>query len=614
YLAPIHVAQWGVFVHSPEVSANRALVEADVSVANIQEQEASIEWEATLVAPDGATIATQAQKAIIEAAQPASLKLTFEVERPELWGLTSPALYRLRIRLRQKDRLLDEYTVPFGIRSVEFRVDKGFLLNGQPTLLKGACVHHDLGLLGAAAFKRAEYRRVKILKENGFNAIRCSHNPPSQHFLDACDQLGMLVIDEINDGWEISKRENDYHLHFIQQWETDLEHMIQRDRNHPSIIMWSYGNEVRERGMARGYEIGAFLTEKIRSLDPTRALTMGVNGFGNSKVFNWEAHTPPTFALMDVAGYNYQPQRYEADHATYPDRVIYGSESYPNQAFSYWKKVVDLPYVIGDFVWTGQDYLGESGIGISAYVGRERRLKHPQPWPWFNANCGDIDLIGNQKPQGYYRSVLWGESEIEILVHEPIPRSRTEQVGRWGWPNEEPSWTWPDYEGRSLAVNVYAHFEKVQLFLNDDLVGEQVIDLDSGITAHFKVPYSPGELRAVGLSAEGKTAEKRLQTVGEISGLKLTPGRASLAADRSEVLFIAVEAIDQRGRILPQAITALEVEVSGEAELIGAGNGSPLITSQKSFQSPRFQLHRGRGLIILRSTGNPGKVTLAVKS
>jgi beta-galactosidase len=326
----------------------------------------------------------------------------------------------------------------------------------------------------------------------------------------------------------------------------------------------------------------------------------------------WDEHTPATFAVTDIAGYNYKPLNYEPDHERFPERIMYASESHAKDAFLYWEKVMKFPWVIGDYVWTGMDYMGESGIGVSKYVAGEEGMVHPQPWPWYNAHCGDIDLIGNKKPQSYYRDVVWRESHLEILVHEPKPAGRSEITSQWGWPREEPHWNWSSAEGDSLDVNVYTSYPRVELYLNGKSVGKTLIDPSKGITAAFRVSYQPGELKAVARGRDGDPESKSLFTTGSVSRLHLAAGQTTLRASHQEIVFIHVTAIDHKNRLVPNAALPVRVAVKGQGTLLAAGNGSPYL--EGSIQDNEFHLYRGQGLIILRSNGEPGNITLSASS
>ena len=604
---PVHIADWGVFITSPEVSADKALINFQLELNNTLSSDVDIDVEVVVLDPANKIVGQTEQVVTISRQSVSKSTVDMQLLQPLFWDLESPNLYTAEVALIRDGKQVDVYQQKFGIRSIEFTVEEGFKLNGKKVLLKGACMHHDNGLLGAAAFKDAEYRRVRIMKENGFSAIRTSHNPPSGYFLDACDDLGMLVIDEAFDMWELPKRKNDYHVHFNENWEKDLEAMLLRDRNHPSIILWSYGNEIKERARPRGIEIAEMLVDKIKTLDSSRPTTQAICHFWDNPDQNWEEHTPAAFAVMDVAGYNYRWANYESDHELYPERIMYGSESFAKEAFENWQQVERHSYVIGDFVWTGMDYIGESGIGHSVYKDTDEEEWIGLPgWPWYVAFCGDIDLVGKKKPQSRYRDVVWGESELEVLVHEPVPDDKYEHLTAWGWPKEFCHWNWG--KGDELSVNVYSSHPKVRLELNGEVVGEQELDLEKGITANFKVPYKAGHLKAVAIGKDGVEIAKVLQTFGVATQLNLTPEQQTIEADRSSLMFIEVNAQDKDGNLVSTSAEETSIELEGEGELLAAGSANPLISG--SLQDDRFNLFMGRGLIIVRSTGQQGKIVV----
>lgn len=359
---PVHLPLWGIYITTPSVTTEKALIKTEVSATNGSVEDKEVLVTIRMKNSANREVAADEQKVAVKAGETRAVQMETEVADPALWSPGDPNLYTLEVQIREGDKVLDSVEERFGIRSIAFSAEEGFLLNGEPVLLKGGCLHHDNGPLGSAAFRTAEFRRVKTMKEAGFNAIRTAHNPPSQHFLDACDELGMLVMDESFDQWQKPKNPQDYHRFFDEWWEKDIEAMVLRDRNHPSIIIWSVGNEIQERADSSGQALYRMLSEKVKSLDPTRPVTQAVCGFWDNPGKIWD-DTAPAFAQLDVHGYNYQWQQYEPDHLKFPERIILGTESVPKEAFENWQMVEKQPYVIGDFVWTGMDYLGESGIG-----------------------------------------------------------------------------------------------------------------------------------------------------------------------------------------------------------------------------------------------------------
>ncbi|MBQ0736346.1 glycoside hydrolase family 2 TIM barrel-domain containing protein [Aquimarina celericrescens] len=611
FVHPIHFKTWGAQIVTSHLSKDEATITIDSEIKNTTNQEANIEV-AIEIFNDQKELAQRTNDTLIHipALKEDKLRLKTQVSQPHLWNLDAPLLYTAKLILKNKGKIIDEYHQEFGIRSLDFSAKKGFLLNGKETLLKGACIHHDNGLLGAAAYPEAEERRVRLLKENGFNAIRTAHNPPSKAFLEACDRLGMLVIDEAFDMWIEPKKLNGYSRHFEKSWKKDLGHMVLRDRNHPSVIMWSIGNEIKERADSTGLAIAREMISHIKELDSTRPITQGVNTFWDHPGREWP-ETASTFELLDVAGYNYKFDRYEEDHNDFPERIMYGSESMPNQAYENWQLVEKLPYVIGDFVWTGMDYLGESGIAHSTYqTEKDVEDSFTMPWPWYISWCGDIDIIGNKKPQSYYRDVLWKRSDLEILVHEPIPKGTYELLHYWAWPKESKSWNWQGYENRILQVSVYSNCPEIRLELNGKVIDQKKITNKDKLTAQFFVPYQPGELKAVCIS-ENSELTQIINTSGEAETLKLIQENKT-ADENDKLIYLQVSAIDKNNNLVPNSAAKVMVSLEGGLEMLAAGNASPLIEGSLKDQS--FNLYEGKGLIILRKTSDSENTTVTVTS
>ena len=610
-LNPVSIAPWGVQITTRDISEESARININVRIGGLPEEGAELECRAKLISPEGKITVLDPVHMAAKGSSAPMLKLSGSIKIPRLWSTEQPDLYRASITLHCDGRETDRYETTFGIRSIGYSAEGGLLLNGKEILMKGACMHHDNGLLGAAAFPDAEFRRVRVMKENGFNAIRCSHNPPSVDFLDACDKLGMLVIDEAFDHWVKPKRPGDYSNYFPEWHKADIQAMVYRDRNHPSVIMWSYGNEIQERADPEGIEIGKKLITAIRELDQTRPVTQAICEFWDNPGKEWD-HTAGAFEIMDICAYNYQYLNYEPDHIKYPDRVMYGAETVPQHVWENWEMVKKHAYVIGDFVWTGMDYIGESGIGhvhLSDAAGGENWFL--QPWPWYLSWCGDIDILGNKKPQSYYRDVVWGESKLEIMVSKPVPEGKFSRISYWGWNDELNSWNWEGEEGKPLKVKVYSSLPEVRLELNGRLIGSKKILPADRYIAEFEVNYMPGELRASGVDGE-KEELVSLKTTEEASQLILSPEIETLAAQRNSLLYIPVEARDIKGVLAINDDSELEAFVSGEGELLAAGNASPL--HDGSFTDGKFKLFRGKGLIIVRSTGAPGEIIVELKS
>ncbi|WP_045689494.1 glycoside hydrolase family 2 TIM barrel-domain containing protein [Hymenobacter sp. AT01-02] len=604
-LAPVHIEPWGTYLTTPTVTAATAQVKAETQVRNEATQPATLTVVTSLRSPAGQQVARLETKQTLTAGSNARVQQTLSVPSPALWSVDTPVLYTARTQVFRGPQLLDQVETSFGIRTVSFDPQQGLRLNGQALKLKGGCIHHDNGPLGAKAYDRAEERKIELLKASGYNAIRCSHNPPSPALLDACDRLGMLVIDEAFDMWREAKNPEDYHRYFAAWWQRDVASMVLRDRNHPSIILWSLGNEIPERGKPEGVATAKELASYVRKLDATRPITAAVNGLGPDK--------DPYFAVLDVAGYNYatagdhhQADIYGQDHARLPKRIMYGSESYPLEAFGSWMAVRDKPYVVGDFVWTAVDYIGEASIGWLGY------MQKPEFYPWNLAFCGDIDICGWKRPQSYYRDALWKENQVSLFVQAPTlsfpTNPKKEEWSKWEWHDVLADWTWPGQEGKPLTVEVYSSCEQVELVLNNQSLGIKPTNRSTHYTATWSVPYQAGELKAIGHTGGQSVGSATLRTATPPTRLALKADRTELRADGQDLSYITVELVDEQGTRHPKAQFPLTFEVTGPGVIVGVGNANP--TSTESYQSPQRTTWQGRALVVVKATRQPGTITL----
>ena len=541
-----------------------------------------VELSATVIREDGTTY---------------PISRAIEVAEPRLWSPDDPFLYQAELEVPGTDRI----SVTYGIRTIEFDGEKGLRLNGKPMKLNGACVHHDNGILGAAAYDEAEYRKARLMKEAGFNAVRTSHNPPSEAFLRACDEVGLLVIDESFDGWREHKNENvhDYSTLFDEWWQRDVEAMVRRDRLHPSIFCWSTGNEVIERKKIEVVKTAHNLAESIRANDPHhRPVTSALAAWDR----DWDIYDPLA-AEHDIVGYNYLIFLAEGDHKRVPKRVMMQTESYPRDAWRNYRQTMDHSYIFGDFVWTGLDYLGESGIGRYYYEGEVPGESWERPlYPWHAAYCGDVDFTGMRKPISHYRSMIWNEKgeNLFLAVREPDGYHGKVKTSMWStWPTQE-SWTWPGWEGKPIEVEVYSREPKVSLYLNNQLVAEQPT---AEMKATFTLPYQPGTLRAV-----AGTEQSELQTAGAPARIRLTADRDRMAT--GGLAFVTIEITDAQGRVVPTADTEMTFSVAGNASLLAAGNAD--IKDEDPYFDNRHRAWHGRALAVVRNTGRQGKSTLTV--
>ncbi len=596
--AETHLDKWDTYVSTRQLGKKRATIDFSTVVhgsGNGQTIRVSI------VSPEGKEVLCKDYTPATDH----SLRATLDIPQPQLWTVDTPRLYTAVVSLWKSGQQTDQIQVPFGIRTIEVSAKEGFKLNGKPMLLKGSCLHHDNGLLGAAAIARADEHRVELLKQNGFNAIRCSHNLASESFYEACDRLGMLVIHETFDQWLKPKRLEDYHQYFAKHYQADLTAGIKRDRNHPCIVMWSIGNEIPGRIEPEGIEAAEKLRQVVLGLDTTRPVVAGICGW-DWKKNSWEEQSAKAFRSLDAGGYNYLWRKYESDHQQYPNRVMFGSESFPKEAAQNWNLVEKHPYIIGDFVWTAIDYVGEAGLAHTLELAPGEHNPQFMDWPWYNAWCGDLDLIGNKKPQCYFRNVLWGVLPIAMAVHKPVSQGKEEVVNGWAWTDERQSWTWDGLQGQTMTVHVYSRSPKVSLTLNGQLLGIRETDKET-YTATFEVPYTPGELVAQNL---GKDKSKfTLKTTGAPAEIRLTADRQTIKSSRHDLSFISIEILDKDGHVLPDAAVPLTISCQGDATVI-AGNGS--YDDMQSFRSLTPKTFRGRAQAIVQPNGSEGECTVTV--
>ena len=601
----VHVDHWGVAVTTPEVSEQKATVQVKTVLKNETPSGRRVTLTTTLF--DAQKQHVGEEKTVIElpANGTKEVALKVQVQQPSLWSPENPYLYEARCTVAEGDEEKDCVTQSFGIRTIEYSAEKGLLLNGKKIILNGGCLHHDNGFLGSAAFDRAEERKVELMKAAGFNAARTAHNVPSEAFLDACDRLGMLVIDEAFDGWRESKNKFDYSIYFDRWWQRDLAAMVLRDRNHPSIFCWSIGNEVIERKKLEVVMTAQKLTDLVHKLDGTRPVTSALAAWDS----DWEIYDPLA-AVHDIVGYNYMLFRAPADHERVPSRVIMQTESFPRGAFDNWKLVTSNEYVLGDFVWTALDYLGESAIGRYYYVGDSEGEHYVRPhYPWHGAYCGDIDLTGWRKPISHYRDLLYNpDKKLYLAVKEPDNYYGKIKETAWSvWPTWE-SWTWEGHEGKPIDVEVYSRYPKVRLYLNDKLVGEQPTGVEQQFKAVFNMPYQPGTLKAVGVEDDREVEEKVLVTAGKPAKIRLTADRKTLTANGQDLSFVTVEVVDKDGRVVPGAENRLTFDVKGAGVIAAVGNAN--LRDTDSYVGNQRNAWKGRAMVILKSARKNGSIRL----
>ena len=593
---------------------------------------------------DGETVTT-------EASFEGSTQIT--ISDAKLWSVDTPSLYTAKVRFGE-----DTAVETFGIRTLQWGKD-GFLVNGERVILRGACVHHDNGLLGAVCHPDAVERKLRILKENGYNAIRSAHNPCSKAALEVCDRIGLMVMDEYIDQWYIHKTQHDYVEYFDQFRHQDLADMVDKDYNHPCVIMYSTGNEVAETAQPKGIALTEEMTEELHRLDATRPVTCGINIFFNflnsigmgqysdekaakeaqraanakasgkkkkesatgSKFFNdmagllgadfmklgatlhgSDVTTRQAYARMDIAGYNYGEKRYRRDLKKYPDRLILGSETFCSDAYRFWELAKENPRLLGDFVWSGIDYLGEDGIGAWEYKEYAPEFEHNVGW--ISAGAGRIDLTGKPLGEALYTRVAFEQDSGPFLAVRPICHAgRSHSPSAWKMTNAMPTWSFRGWEGKQAHVEVYARADSVELLLNGASLGRKQVKNNCVFT--FQVPYANGKLEAVAYDAPGhETGRSTLETAGEETILRAVPEETMVRA--GHLSFIRLQYTDSNGIVKPCERGVLDVKVEG-GRLVGLGSACPYY--ERSYLDSTCDTYYGEALAIVEA-GSGDQVTL----
>lgn len=649
----VHLARTGPVVTTPDVDDERAVVEVVSPVVSTARAAVTVTVDVELRDAAGAVVATGTSPLTIGPGERLAARHRLVVPAPRRWDPDDPHLYRARVTVLDGDGLLDDVSAPVGIRTLRLDPVHGLRVNDRPVELRGACVHHDNGVLGAATVARADERRVELLKAAGFNAIRSAHTPMSPAMLDACDRLGVLVVDEAFDVWTEGKTSFDGAADFPEWCERQVEAMVRKDQNHPSVVLYSIGNENVETGTPGGSAWGRRIADTVRRLDPTRFVTNGINPLvtlirdvsdtvrrasddrhapaeempdGGVNELMDAAHsldlvvqsdevtrrTRESLAVLDVAGLNYGEARYQVELDLDPGRILVGTETAPRDIARNWAMVRSSPRLLGDFTWAGFDYLGEAGVGRVRFPD-EHDTAFEAGYPWVAAWCADLDLTGYRRPQSYYREIVFGlRREPYLAVERPASRARGATQGQWSWLDAVGSWTWDVPEGTPMTVAVYAPHDEVELLADGVSLGRRPAGPAHGFTATFDVPYRPGTMTATGYDG-GRPAEcHTLRTAGSDLRLRVTADRTALVADHRALAFLELELVDGSGVLATATDRDVAVEVAGPAVLQGLGSARPDPDALRPFGGDRCRTFDGRALAVVRPTG-PGDVTVTVR-
>jgi beta-galactosidase len=614
-LDKVHIAPNGTAIATPIASSGQSTVEISTELTN---DNSGKPVNATLLSrvldSAGKEVARAETGMNIRGRSTAPVKQNLTLTGTALWSPDSPNLYTLDQQVRLAGRTVDRRRTRFGVRTIAFDAKQGLLINGKRTLLRGGAIHSDNYMLGGVALARAEERRLEIMKQAGYNAVRSAHNPASQGLLNAADRLGMLVIDEAFDVWTKSKREFDYSRFFQSNWQADVRAQVESSRNHPSLIMWSTGNEIPELPEPVGAEYSKAIADLFRRLDPTRPVTAAVHIIAPGT----EAYVKP----LDIVGYNYLPEHYAPVHAVAPEQVMYASESFPNQAYDSWTPTETMPWVIGDFVWTGWDYLGEAGIG---WTGFDEKFGIG-PYPWQLSMSGEIDATGRLRPAAYYRQIVWKSGinpTVAFVEWNGAEGSMPDKLAggpralrNWVHDDLIPAWQpfgFPaDYLSRKVVV--YSENEEVELFVNGRSYGRKPVGKAGEYKATYFVRFEPGELKAVGYVNGTPASQWTLQTAGKPAAVRLSVDRASITGDGNDLAYITATLVDDKGRSIYDhgEDIPLRFTVSGAGELAGVGNGDP--TALESFRNGVRSTWHGRAVAAVRAGKEPGRIQVQVDS
>ncbi len=614
---PVHIEQWGIYYQTTEATKSEASINVQVNIKNTTKTEPKVSVNLTLLTQTGEVVAKQTKNIPLNPDGLTLISADLKVKNPKIWSLNSPSLYQLKTQVIENAKIIDENIQPLGIRKFNFDVNKGFTLNGESMKLKGVCIHHEAGCLGAAAPRKVWETRLRKLKEMGCNSIRLSHNPQAPFIYEICDQIGLLVQDEVFDEWEFSKNKwitgwnngipgLQGSAQYFNEWcERDTKDMVLRDRNHPSVIMWSIGNEIdypndpyshavlNAHSINQPARFGFFpekpaaqrmgvvakrLADQVRKYDNTRPVTAALAGV----VMSNETEYPNA---LDVVGYNYTEDRYEADHKSFPARIIYGSEN--GQGMNAWKAVRDNEYISGQFLWTGIDYLGESGT-----------------WPSRGFGSGILNMIGTIKPNGYFRQAIWSEKPVTYIGTYKMPKNPLEV-----WESAHASWNYNESEMVRVVCNT--NCQKSILLLNGQPVGEsKANDLNTGVI-FWDLPYNAGELKVIGMNNDKEVCSFKIQTYGRPYAIRATADSNELKADK-DLVQILLDVVDENGVPVTIADNEITCQIEGPAKLLGLEGSN--MQDMGNYRDNIQRVYNGKLMAYIQTKGEEGSVKITFSS
>ena len=642
----------GLRITTESVSEEVAAVELKVKIVNKSLKTRTLNLDTVITDPAGKTAAEDKKLVTVYRDSEEEISYRVYIRNPRLWDTENPSLYSCSVRMTEEERTMDQITSRFGIRMLSLDNVNGFQINGTPVKLFGGCIHHDNGIIGAMENRAAAVRRIRRLRAAGYNAVRSAHHPMSRTLLDVCDETGMLVMDELSDMWNEPKTADDFSADFEKEHGEWIRKMVAKDYNHPSVVIYSIGNEIPETGKISGSVLARELHREVKKLDDTRYTVCAVNGLNsNIDIFNkfmaekyakaeaddvnelmtnlgnamrdaqcWDVVVDSTREAMestDIAGYNYAEKRYLMDTERFTNRICLGTEAVPQLLAEIWDLVKNHGNILGDFVWTSWDYLGEAGTGKILYEKGNEGEGFGAGYPYYLANCGDFDIIGERRTQSYYREVVAGfRKEPYIAVINPRHYGEKPDISMWSWSDSTSSWNWKGCEGKPVQVEVYSDADEVELFVNDTSCGKKKVNKTNtegsfGCCTVFETTYQPGVIMAKAYESGKETGQYSIVTASSDLHLEASAEKEILNSDSMEMGYVLIELRDEKGNLNADEDRKVTVEVTGAGCLQGIGSSDPV--SRECFTGESFTTYRGKLLAAVRPT-KPGEIKVEISA